>query len=308
MQDNVIEALPAPPRRTGRRLLVALVLLLLILGGVTFAAWQVPALQSRMARMVGLDEAPQPLPAPSPERQVLAAPSGAAQQAVLAAQIPVAAPSALTTAPLDTRIADLEQRLTRLDLQAQAASGNAARAEGLLIAYAARRTLGRGAQLGYLEDQLRLRFADAQPNAVQTLIAAATAPVTLDSLYADLQALTPRLAGTPANESSWGRVKRELGGLFVLRQKSGASVPVEDRIASAKLMLTAGKTAEAIAEIERLPGAREAQPWIAAARRYDAVQRALDLIETTAMLDPHRLGDSGGGKVDQPSPLAGPGV
>ncbi len=193
-------------------------------------------------------------------------------------------------------------------MQSQAASGNAARAEGLLIAYAARRTLDRGAPLGYLEDQLRLRFADAQPNAVETLIAAAHAPVTLDSLYAQLEALGPRLAGAPAGEGSWGRVKRELAGLFVIRQQSGASVRAEDRIASAKLLLTAGKTSEAVAEVERLPGAAIAQPWIASARRYDAVQRALDLIETTAMLDPHRLNDGAGTSVNQPSPLAPPGA
>ena len=206
------------------------------------------------------------------------------------------------------RLAELEKRLTRIDMQSQAASGNAARAEGLLIAYAARRTLDRGAPLGYLEDQLRLRFADAQPNAVETLIAAAHSPVTLDSLYAQLEALAPKLAGAPAGENSWGRVKRELAGLFVIRQQSGASVRPEDRVTQAKLLLTAGKTSEAVAEVERLPGAAAAQPWIAAARRYDAVQRALDLIETTAMLEPHRLNDGAGTKVDQPSPLAPPGV
>ena len=46
-----------------------------------------------------------------------------------------------------------------------AASGNAARAEGLLIAFSARRTLERGNDLGYLGDQLRLRFGDAEANA-----------------------------------------------------------------------------------------------------------------------------------------------
>ena len=316
MQDEHLEAalLPAPPRRKGRRLLVALVLLLLIIGGTLFAAWRIPALQSQLAELVGLG------PAPAPARRVLAAPSGAPPQAPaptvapsLTGQLPTQPPATAAIPPLlatglDTRLAELEKRLVRLDIQAEAASGNAARDEGLLIAYAARRTLDRGAPLGYLEDQLRLRFADAQPNAVQTLIDAANAPVTLDSLYAQLEGIAPRLAGAPPNEDSWARVKREVAGLFVIRQQSGASVPPEDRITIAKLMLAAGKTGEAIGEIERLPGAREAQPWIASARRYDAVQRALDLIETTAMLDPHRLKDGAGAKIDQPSPLAGPGV
>ena len=223
-------------------------------------------------------------------------------------ETPAPTAAALPATGADIRLAELEKRLARLDIQAEAASGNAARAEGLLIAYAARRTLDRGAPLGYLEDQLRLRFADAQPNAVQMLIAAASSPVTLDTLYAQLEAIAPQLAGAPANEDNWARVKREVSGLFIIRQQSGASVRPEDRIAEAKLMLAAGKTGEAIAEIERLPGASAALPWIASARRYDAVRRALDLIETTAMLDPHRLKDGAGAKVEQPSPLAGPGV
>jgi hypothetical protein len=62
---------------------------------------------------------------------------------------------------LDQRLAAAEQRLTQLDLQAQAAAGNAARAESLLIAFATRRAVERGAELGYLSDQLRLRFGRA---------------------------------------------------------------------------------------------------------------------------------------------------
>lgn len=309
MQDKFIEApLAAPaPRRTGRRLLVALLLLLLILGGTVFAVWRIPALQDRIAGLVGLGAEP----APAPERAVLAMPTFTPPPPLpVTGTVETPAPivAALPATGVDVRLVELEQRLARLDIKAEAASGNAARAEGLLIAYAARRTLDRGAPLGYLEDQLRLRFADAQPNAVQTLIAAASSPVTLDTLYAQLQAIAPQLAGAPANEDNWARVKREFSGLFVIRQQSGASVSPEDRIAEAKLMLAAGKTGEAIAEIERLPGASAALPWIASARRYDAVRRALDLIETTAMLDPHRLKDSAGTKVEQPSPLAAPGV
>ena len=80
---------------------------------------------------------------------------------------------------LDSRVAAMEQRLTRLDLQTQAAAGNAARAEGLLIAFASRRAIERGAPLGYLADQLRLRFGDARPNAVRTVIETAQTDATL---------------------------------------------------------------------------------------------------------------------------------
>ena len=314
MQDQPIESplAVASPRRGGGSLLWALVLLLLVAGGAIVAAWQVPALQRQIAALVGL----RPEPVAAPARQVASVATGAPPPAfaVQTLQSPASAPTAVSSeaaasaTALDQRLAELDKRLTRIDMQSQAASGNAARAEGLLIAYAARRTLDRGAPLGYLEDQLRLRFTDAQPNAVETLIAAAHAPVTLDSLYAQLEAVAPKLAGAPAGEDSWGRVKRELAGLFVIRQQSGASVRPEDRISRAKLLLTAGKTGEAVAEIERLPGAAAAQPWIAAARRYDAIQRALDLIETTAMLEPHRLNDGAGASVNQPSPLASPGT
>jgi hypothetical protein len=308
MQDEPIEAplIAQPSRRWGRRLLWGLVLLLLVTGGLLLAAWQVPALQRQIAAAIGL----KPVPAAPPARAVasVAAPAPPPAFASQPPQMTAAEDAVADASATEERIAVLEKRLTRIDMQSQAASGNAARAEALLIAYAARRTLDRGAPLGYLEDQLRLRFADAQPNAVETLIAAAHSPVTLDSLYAQLEALGPQLAGVPAGENSWGRVKRELAGLLVIRHQSGASVRAEDRVAQAKLLLTAGKTGEAVAEVERLPGASAAQPWIAAARRYDAIQRALDLIETTAMLEPHRLNDSAGTKVDQPSPLAPPGV
>ena len=58
---------------------------------------------------------------------------------------------------IDQRLAAAEQRLARLDLQAEASAGNVARAEGLLIAFATRRAIDKGAELGYLADQLRLR-------------------------------------------------------------------------------------------------------------------------------------------------------
>ena len=219
---------------------------------------------------------------------------------------PAPAAAAFPADAMDQRIAALESRLTRLDLQAQAASGNAARAEGLLIAFAARRAIERGAPLGYLEQQLRLRFGDAQPNAVDTVIAAAQSPVTVDRLVARLQALAPELSDRPAEEAGWDRVKRELAGLFVIRRSDAPSPAPESRLARARLLLEAGATEEAIDEVQRLPGASEARGWIADARRYAGAQRALDLIETTALLEPRALQDSAGASVRQPSPLAEP--
>jgi exonuclease VII small subunit len=207
---------------------------------------------------------------------------------------------------VETRLALMEERMSRLDLKAEAASGNAARAEALLAAFAIRRKIDSGQPLGYLEDQLRLRFGDAQPNAVQTIIAASKNPVTLDQLLAQLVASSSDLASAPKDEGAWSFVKRELSNLVVLRRDTTPSPAPENRVERARLMLASGKVAEAVAEVERLPGAPAARGWIDSARRYAETQRALDLIETTAMLEPYRLQDGSGQKVEQVSPLAEP--
>ncbi len=72
-------------------------------------------------------------------------------------------------------------------------------------------------------------------------------------------------------------------------------------------MVTARRIPNAISEVERLPNAQAADTWIADARRYQDTQKALDLLETTAMLESHRLQDSAGAAVNQQSPLATPG-
>ena len=202
---------------------------------------------------------------------------------------------------LDQRLAAAEQRLARLDLQAQAAAGNAARAEGLLIAFAIRRAINKGAELGYLADQLRLRFGDALPNAVNTIITFSRDPVTLDQLTARLDGLAPQLQ---AGEDRGGfeRFTDELAALFTIRRESAPSPQPEMRIERARLFLLSGRTASAIAEVQNMPGARNAQGWLRDAERYAATQQALDLIETAAVLEPRRLRDGAGNRISQPSP------
>jgi hypothetical protein len=101
-------------------------------------------------------------------------------------------------------------------------------------------------------------------------------------------------------------VKRELSNLIVLRRQTTPSPAPENRVERARLMLASGKVDDAIAEVQRWPGAPAARDWIDAARRYAETQRALDLIETTAMLEPYRLQDGAGRKVEQVSPLGEP--
>jgi len=206
---------------------------------------------------------------------------------------------------LDQRLAAAEQRLTRLDLQSQAATGNVARAEGLLIAFATRRTLERGAELGYLADQLRIRFSDALPNAVDTVIEASRDPITLDRLLARLEGLGPDLSDSAA-EPSLDRIRRELGELFVIRRETSPSSQPARRLERARYFLESRRVSAAIEEVKLLPGAEHAASWIKDAERYAAAQRALDLIETSAVLEPRRLRDSEGNPVNQPSPVNQP--
>ena len=207
---------------------------------------------------------------------------------------------------VEGRLALIEDRLSRIDYQTDAASGNAARAESLLIAFAARRMVDRGEPLTYVADQLRLRFMDAQPNAVETIIAFSKAPVTIDELSARLEALAPELTVTGRDVSFWDRARDEVSSLFTVHRDAASLVSPKARIERARIMLTARRIDNAISEVQRLPGATAAEKWIADARRYGQVQKALNLLETTAMLEPRRLKDGEGHSVDQPSPLATP--
>ena len=155
-------------------------------------------------------------------RAAMPAPAATSTQAVAAGAVQAAELEEMAEhqGGLDQRVAAMEQRLARLDLQSQAAAGNAARAEGLLVTFAARRSLERGVPLGYLADQLRLRFGDAQPNAVRTVIEVSRDPVTLDRLIARLDGLAPELAEAPPEEGVWSSLTRELGELFVVRREN----------------------------------------------------------------------------------------
>jgi hypothetical protein len=195
------------------------------------------------------------------------------------------------------RVAALEGRLDRLDLRVEAASGNAARAEALLVAFAVRRVVERGAPLGYLADQLKLRFGDAQPNAVATIIAGNRDLVPLDELAARLEALAPQLTDT-GRQTLWSRVTRELSELFVVRRDHPAVADADVRFNDARKALSDGRIDQAVADVQHLSNSADAANWSAAARRYRDVEIALDLIDTTALLEPHQLRDAGGNPVN----------
>lgn len=212
-----------------------------------------------------------------------------------------AAPATLDE--LSRRVRDLEARLGQINASAQAASGNASRAEGLLVAFAARRALDRGVALGYIERQLSERFGERQPRAVAMVIAAARQPVTLEQLQIALTDLTPQLSGGGASPDWWESLRREMGGLIVIRRTGTPSPAPAARLQRAKRALEGGQVDAALAEVARMPGRNDpdVENWMANARRYIEARRALDIIETAAILERR---DAAQPVAAQPAPAA----
>lgn len=203
---------------------------------------------------------------------------------------PLPSPPAVDTAAQSrfadaaAKVAMLEQRLAELNGQAMAASGNATRAESLLLAFAARRAVERGQPLGWIETQLRARFGATQGAAVDRVIAAGTAPVTLAQLAEQFEVLAPQLAGGAPDEGTWDWLSRQVSDLFVVRHDDAPSPAPEARLVRTRAFLAGGKVEAAIAEVERMPGQTAAADWLAHARDYMASQRALDQIEAAALM------------------------
>lgn len=189
------------------------------------------------------------------------------------------------TGGIEQRLLAAEQRLTALSLASEQAAGNAARLESLLIAFAVRRLIERGDELGLLTDQLRLRFGDERPNAVSTIInfSRRKTPLRIDRLVARLDGLGPELSQAEST-LSWDTITREIGSLFSIRRQSTPSPKADQRLQRARRALEQGRIESAISEIKALPGAPKAQEWIADAEEYARVLQALDNIELAAVL------------------------
>ena len=187
---------------------------------------------------------------------------------------------------LDERVAAIESRIDDIDARAAAASGDANRAEGLLVAFAARRALDRGQPLGFLEGMLRERFGGSDAASVAQIIAGAQRPVTLAQLQDGLTALRPQLVMHSPDQSIWQGFKEQLSSLFVVRKADQPSNIPADRLSRAEHALEQGQVDNAAAEVARMPGAARANDWLAQARRYVLARNALDRIETEALLTP----------------------
>jgi len=249
----------------GARLLIGLVLLLV---GAAAATWSLARYQPA-ARFLGVTP---PANAPASARQpAIAAPATAATPAQ-------AQPDE------DQRIAGLETRIARVEHATERAEGSAGRADALVVAFAARRAIDRGVALGYLENLLVGRFGQQHQGAVATIVTASHQPVLLNSLIAEYDALGPDLKRGGPEESWWDGFRREAASLVQVHSATRPSTNPDARYQRAAQWLASGEVDRALAETMRLPGASYASGWVAKARRYIAVHRALDEVESAALL------------------------
>jgi hypothetical protein len=248
----------------GTRLLIGLVLLI---AGAAAATWGLAHYQPA-AKILGVVPA-QGTMAPRP----VAVMSG-----------PPTSPQAAPDAAADQKIASLEARLAHVENATQRAEGSAGRADALVIAFAARRAIDRGVALGYLENLLVSRFGPQHQKAVATIITASHQPVRLDALISEYEALGPELRRGGPQDSWWSNFRRELGDLVQVHRADQPPPSADARYNRALQRLNSGEVDQALAETMRLPGAGNAGTWVASARRYIAAHRALDEIESGALL------------------------
>jgi len=182
------------------------------------------------------------------------------------------------------RISTIESRLAAIESKAQQAAGSAGRADAMLIAFAARRAIDRGVALGYLEPLLVQRFGAENQAAVATIITASRDPVRLDDLVAGYRNLGPTLRRGGPDEGWWPGFRRELGSIVSFHRADVPSPQPQATYDRALAKLEAGQVDAALAETMRLPGATGATQWTTQARRYIAAHRALDVIESSALL------------------------
>ncbi len=267
---------------TGRSWLrILLIPLIAFLAGLAAMGWLLANWQTA-ATFLGVTPAAVPAGADGPLPAVTVQPEPAAAPATHPDE-----PQRLLIDPeMIRRVGQLELNLAEVQNQSRAAAGNADRAEGLLVAFAARRALDRGVSLGYLEGLLRERFGQSQRQAVATIITAARQPVTLEELQLGLQEVGPQLIGGGPDQSWWSAFRTELADLITIRKADTPSTLPAERLRRATRRLEAEQVDVALAEVLRMPSRDNAAEWIAAARRYVSARRALDTIETAALLDP----------------------
>jgi len=257
------------------RLLIGLVLIIV---GAGAAAWSL-ARYPQAAHVLGVTPAAQAQAVMTPKPIVMNPPQ---------------APAQLSNDPEDAaKIASLEQRVAQVENATQRAEGFAGRADALVVAFAARRAIDRGVALGYLENLLTDRFGAQHPAAVATIITASHQPIRLNDLISEYDSLGTQLRQGGPQDSWWTNFRRELGSLVEIHPADRPAANPDARFRRASQRLASGDVDQALAETMRLPGASRAGGWVTKARRYVATHRALDEIESAALLggsNPARAG------------------
>ena len=264
----------AAPRQGPGLLTILLMVLTLLVAGAAGAVWALSRWDAA-ASFFGVTRS---------ETTAAAAPVRAIPAVPVASSAPLAGP-ALSPDSV-ARVGALEARLARVESATTRAEGSAGRADALLVAFAARRAIDRGVALGYLEPLLAERFGRTHQQAVATIVTASRRPVRLDQLITDFDALGPTLKKGRADEGLWDGMKRELGSLITVRRADRPSPRPSPTYDRARARLAAGQVDQALAEAMRLPGIGAAPKWVSDARTYVSAHRALDEIETAALLVP----------------------
>lgn len=181
-------------------------------------------------------------------------------------------------------LGSMEERMARIERRIGNAEGSAGRADALLISFAARRAIERGAPLGYLEPLLVQRFGATQEQAVARVVTASRNPILLEDLVRRYEELGPVLRRGSEDPGFWENLKREIGSLIVVYSADQPNPRPRARYDRALVELRLGDVSAALAETMRLPGAEAADDWVADARRYVATRQALDRLESAALL------------------------
>ena len=136
------------------------------------------------------------------------------------------------------------------------------------------------------------------------IIAAAREPVTLQELQDGLQEIGPQLTGAGPDQGWWDALRAEISSLITVRRQNTPSPEPAERLRRATRRLEAGQAEVALAEVLRMPGREHGREWILRARRYVGARRALDAIETAALVEPRLAPAQASAPVQAPQPAA----
>jgi len=256
---------PEPARSSSIRGLVIFAMVCFVIG-IAAMGWLL--IEWTPARNFVLGAAPTP-------QAVVAQPQSAPPAPIAPEEEVVASPEA--------HMAKIEEKLAIIDQQADSASNDASRAERMMIAFAARRAIERGASLGYLEGALMRQFGGSDANAVSAIIKGARAPVTLEQLEEGLDAAQVGLITAAADAGWFKRIWNDMGSLAVIKHEGEDRLSPDQRFDRARRALERDRVEVAIREVEALPGQADAKPWLNRARSYVQVRKALDRLEAVTL-------------------------